>query len=94
MRLSLRNSPCGSNPPIIQAPPEDGELEPLFVCAVAELGDDGLTPVETFPSPNSCSSYIVCVDLIAYEIPCPEGEIYEDEIKACLEREENSTCTE
>ncbi|KAB8225114.1 hypothetical protein BDV33DRAFT_198957 [Aspergillus novoparasiticus] len=91
-----------SHEPTILSPPKNGVLRVDFICPLAEIQngcDDVLGAGCLYASPDSCTSYIQCVDEVAYQVPCEaggawgSGTVWDDLVKACVEPKEDNRCT-
>ena len=87
--------------PTLWSPPTDGKLRLDFDCILAELEDECpeiLGDGCLYAATDSCTSYIQCVDLVAWEIPCESGgvwglgTVWDNEARACVEPKEGISC--
>lgn len=65
--------------PTILSPPADGKLRLDFDCVLAELESECpefLVGGCLYAATDSCTSYIQCVDLAAWEVPCESGGVW------------------
>jgi hypothetical protein len=104
-KAALKLSSSQSSPqdePTLLSPPTDGKPRLDFDCVLAELEDgcpDSLGAACLYAATDSCTSYIQCVDLVAWEVPCESGgawglgTVWDNEVRACVEPKESIRCT-
>lgn len=99
-RAASRGIRRDDDPPIV-SPPEGGEPRPDFDCVAAQDAHGCIDPLGTFclyAAPDSCSSYIECVEHVAYEVRCEHGGIWglgtvwDNDAKACVEPKDSLPC--
>lgn len=99
----LSSSPSSSpDEPTLLSPPTDGKLRLDFDCILAGLEDECpefLVGGCLYAATDSCTSYIQCVDLVAWEVPCESGgvwglgTIWDNVARACVEPKEDISCS-
>jgi hypothetical protein len=69
-------------------PPDGGIVDNTFSCGIAKESQGcmghNIALECIYTNPKSSTSYIQCTEGVPYAVQCPDGQVYKDEIKACV----------